>query len=146
MPGLSVDIPCALDYYCQTELFECFIGPHYGRVVMVEKTLIAIIAVVFLISSWWWSDRQNATEDFYENQLRERDTVITQLRTLALPQVKGKTPEQVQVLFKNLYPEHEVRLEDNSVYAGVLVVRFSEDGAAECLSMPWETVKQTPLQ
>ena len=67
MRGLSVDIPFALDYYCQTELFECFIGPYYGRVVMVEKTLIAIIALIFLISSWWWSDRQNATENFYED-------------------------------------------------------------------------------
>jgi hypothetical protein len=113
---------------------------------MVEKTLIAIIALVFLISSWWWSDRQNTTENFYKNQLRERDTVITQLLTLALPQVKGKTPEQVQILFKTLYPTQEVRLEDNSVYAGVLVVRFSENEAAEGLSMLWETVKQTPLQ
>lgn len=145
MRGLSVDIPFALDYYCKIELFECFIGPHYGRVVMVEKTLIAIIALVFLISSWWWSDRQNATENFYEDQLRERDTVITQLRTLALPQVKGKTPEQVQALFKTLYPAHEVRLEDNSVYAGVLGVQFSEDEAAEGLFLPWDTVKQIPL-
>ena len=83
---------------------------------------------------------------FTKTQLRERDTVITQLRTLALPQVKGKTPEQVQVLFKTLYPEHEVRLEDNSVYAGVLSVRFSEDGAAEGLFLPWDAVKQIPLQ
>ena len=113
---------------------------------MVEKTLIGIIALVFLISSWWWSERQNATENFYENQLRERDTVITQLRTLALPQVKGKTPEHVQVLFKALYPAYEVRLEDNSVYAGVLGVQFSEDEAAEGLSLPWDTVKQIPLQ
>lgn len=113
---------------------------------MVEKTLIAIIALVFLISSWWWSDRQNATENFYEAQLRERDTVITQLRTLALPQVKAKTPEQVQVFFKTLYPEHEVRLEENSVYAGVLNVRFSEDGAAEGLFLPWDPVKTKPLQ
>ncbi len=113
---------------------------------MVEKTLIGIIALVFLISSWWWSDRQNATENFYGNQLRERDTVITQLRTLALPQLKAKTPEQVQVLFKTLYPEYEVRLEDNAVYAGVLSVRFSEDGAAEGLSLPWDAIKQTPLQ
>jgi hypothetical protein len=125
---------------------KVFIGPDYGRVVMVEKTLIGIIALVFLISSWWWSDRQNATENFYENQLRERDTVITQLRTLALPQLKAKTPEQVQVLFKTLYPEYEVRLEDNAVYAGVLSVRFSEDGAAEGLSLPWDAIKQTPLQ
>jgi hypothetical protein len=113
---------------------------------MVEKTLIAIIALVFLISSWWWSQRQNATEKVYEAQLRERDTVITQLRTLAQPQVKGKTPEQVQALFKTLYPEYEVRLEDNAVYAGVFIVRFSEDGAAEGLSMLWDTDKQTPLQ
>jgi hypothetical protein len=113
---------------------------------MVEKTLIAIIAVVFLISSWWWSGRQNATEKFYEDQLRERDTVITQLRTLAQPQVKGKTPEEIQVLFKTLYPEYEVRLEGNTVYAGVLSVRFSGEGAAEGLFLPWDTVKQTPLQ
>jgi len=113
---------------------------------MVEKTLIAIIAVVFLISSWWWSDRQNATENFYEAQLRERDAVMAQLRTLALPQVQGKTPEQVLVLFKTLFSAYEVRLEDNAVYAGDLGVRFSEDEAAEALSLPWDTARQIPQQ
>jgi hypothetical protein len=43
--GLLVDIPFALAYYCQTELFEYFIGPHYERVFKAEKTLIAIIAL-----------------------------------------------------------------------------------------------------
>ena len=85
---------------------------------MVEKTLIAIIALVFLISSWWWSNRQNATESFYENQLRERDTVITQLRTLALPQVKGKTPKQVQALFQDLYPQYDVRQDNGVLFSG----------------------------
>lgn len=113
---------------------------------MVERTLIIIIAVVFFMASWWWSNRQNATEDFFEAQLRERDALIAQLGALALPQVQGKTPEQVRVLFKALFPLHEVRLEDNAVYAGDLGVRFSEDGAAEGLSMPWDTVKKIPLQ
>jgi len=113
---------------------------------MVEKTLIVIIAVVFFMASWWWSNRQNATEDFFEAQLRERDALIAQLSTLALPQVQGKTPEQVRALFKTLFPSHEVRLEDNAVYLGDLGVRFSEDGAAEGLSLPWNTVKQIPPQ
>jgi hypothetical protein len=113
---------------------------------MVERTLIVIIAAVFFVASWWWSNRQHATEEFYEAQLRERDAVMAQLRILALPQVQGKNPEQVRVLFKTLFPAHEVRLEDNSVYAGVLGVRFSEDGAADGLSLPGETIKQTPPQ
>jgi len=113
---------------------------------MVERTLLVIIAVVFFVASWWWSNRQNATKDFFEAQLRERDAVTAQLRTLALPQVQGKTPEQVLALFRTLFPAYEVRLEDNEVYAGDLGVLFSEEGAAEGLSLPWDTVKKIPLQ
>jgi len=113
---------------------------------MVERTLIVIIAVVFFMASWWWSNRQNATEDFYEAQLRERDAVLAQLRILALPQIQGKTPEQVQVFFKTVFPAHEVRLEDNAVYAGDLGVRFSEDGSVEGLSVPGDAGKQIPQQ
>lgn len=108
---------------------------------MVERTLIVIIAVVFFAASWWWSHRQNTTEDFYEAQLHERDAVIAQLCALALPQVQGKTPEQVQALFKNLYPAHEVRLEENAVYAGILGARFSEEKTAAGLFLPWGIVK-----
>jgi hypothetical protein len=113
---------------------------------MVEKTLIAIIALVFLISSWWWSNRQNTMEIFYENQLRERDTVITQLRTLALPQVKGKTPEQVQALFQEFYHEYDVRQENGLLFAGVLGVRFSDDDVATGFYLPWDESKKTPSQ
>lgn len=113
---------------------------------MVEKTLIAIIAAVFLISSWWWSHRQNATENFYEGQLRERDTVITQLRTLALPQVKGKTPEQVKALFQELYSQYDVRHDDGVLFSGLLGVRFSDGAAATGFYLPWDDSKKTPSQ
>jgi hypothetical protein len=108
---------------------------------MVERTLIFIIAVVFFGASWWWSNRQHATEDFYEAQLRVRDAAIGQLCALALPQVQGKTPEQVQALFTNLYPAQQVRLEDNAVYAGDLGVRFSEEKKAAGLFLPWGAIK-----
>jgi hypothetical protein len=106
---------------------------------MVERALIFIIAVVFFGASWWWSSRQQATEAFSAAQLRQRDAVIEQLCALALPQVQGKSPEQVQALFTNLYPAYEVRLEDNAVYAGDLGVRFSEDSTAAGLFPPWGT-------
>ncbi len=103
--------------------------------------MIFIIAVVFFGASWWWSNRQHATEDFYAAQLRSRDAVIGQLCALALPQVQGKTPEQVQALFAKLYPAYEARLEENAVYAGDLGVRFSEEATAAGLFLPWGTIK-----
>jgi len=112
---------------------------------MVEKTLIVIIAVVFFLASWWWSHRQNATEDFFAGELRVRDALIAQLAALALPQIQGKTPEQVRTLFKNLYPATEVRLQDGVVYAGDLGVRFSEDETAEGLSLPGNPGRELPL-
>ncbi len=113
---------------------------------MVERTLIVIIAVVFFAASWWWSHRQNATEDFYEAQLRERDAVIAQLCTLALPQVQAKTPAQVKELFKGLYPVYEVRHEDGVVSAGSLRVRFSEADIATGLHLPWDDSTTISLQ
>lgn len=113
---------------------------------MIEKTLIAIIAVVFLLSSWWWSNRQSATENFYEAQLSERDAVITQLRTLALPQVQNQTPKTVQDLFHDLFPRQEVRHEKDVVFSGVVGVRFSEDAKAIGFLLPWDVVNETSSQ
>jgi len=113
---------------------------------MVEKTLIVIIAVLFMLSSWWWSHRQNAAEAFYELQLRERDVLITQLRILALPQIQGTSREQVQVLFRNLYPQLDITLDDGMVAAGMLGVRFSEDDSATGFWLPWDAVKKPLLQ
>jgi len=113
---------------------------------MVERTLIVIIAVVFFAASWWWSHRQKAAEDFYELQLRERDAVIAQLCELSQPQVTGKNPAQVLALFKRLYPAYDVRREDDSVLAGDLGVRFSEEGTAAAFYLPWNFSSTIPLQ
>jgi hypothetical protein len=113
---------------------------------MIEKALIAIIAAVFLFSSWWWANRQSAAERFYEQQLRERDAVIAQLSTLALPQVKGKTGKKVQELFRNIYPQQEVRQEDGIIFSGALGVSFSEDAVATGFVLPWGTSEETPSQ
>ena len=103
---------------------------------MVERTLLAIIVVVFFAAGWWWSNRQQNTEKFFQAQLRERDTAITQLCTLALPQVRGKTPAQVQNLFKDLYPNNELRQDNGMILSGQVGVIFVED-AATGLYLPW---------
>jgi hypothetical protein len=113
---------------------------------MIERTLISIIAVVFLLSSWWWANRQDATERFYEEQLRGRDAVITQLHILALPQVKGKTVKNIQGLLQTLYPQQDVRHEEGIIFAGVLGIRFSEESLAEGFVFPWDRIKETPSQ
>ena len=113
---------------------------------MVEKTLIVIITLLFLMSSWWWTNRQDAMVEFYEHQLRERDAVISQLSTLALPQVKGKTPEKVQALFQNLYPQHDARLDNGMLFSGSLGVRFAEGGAATGFFVPGDEIDTAPSQ
>jgi len=113
---------------------------------MVEKTLIVIITVLFLMSSWWWTNRQDATEEFYEQQLRERDAVISQLSTLALSQLKGKTPQKVQALFQNLYPEHNARFDNGMLFSGSLGVRFAKGGAAKGFVLPWDEIDTSPSQ
>ncbi len=113
---------------------------------MVERTLIAIIAAVFVLSSWWWSHRQNATESFYELQLRERDAAIAQLRTMALPQIRGKPRAQVQTLVRDLYPQLDIISDDGMVAAGLLSVRFSEDDTATDFWLPWDAPKKPLIQ
>ncbi len=113
---------------------------------MVEKTLIVIITVLFLMSSWWWTNRQDATVEFYEHQLRERDAVISQLSTLGLPQVKGKTSEKVQALFQNLYPQHDARLDNGMLFSGSLGVRFAKGGAATGFFLPGDEIDTAPSQ
>lgn len=142
---LSVDIAFGLDYYTHSAFIELISNRHYGNPAMIEKTLIVIIAVVFLASSWWWSNLQDATENFYEEQLRVCEAVITQLGTLALPQVQGKTPEKVQALFRNLYPQQDVRYDDGIVFSGALGVRFSEDAAAGFV-LPWDETQEASSQ
>lgn len=113
---------------------------------MVEKALIAIITAVFLMSSWWWSNRQNDTVNFYEEQLRERDTVITQLCSMALPQVQGKTSVQVQELLRDLYPQYDMRDENGVFFAGSLGVCFSDEKAATGFFFPWDAADSVPSQ
>jgi len=113
---------------------------------MVEKTLIVIITLLFLMSSWWWTNRQEATVESYEHQLRERDAVISQLSTLALLQVEGKTPETVQVLFQNLYPQHDTRLDNGMLFSGSLGLRFTKDGGATGFLLPGDEIDTAPSQ
>jgi hypothetical protein len=143
---LSVDIPFTLDYYTHAALFERLFKFNYGRVTMVEKTLLLIITFIFLVTCWWWSNRQEATENFYEEQLRERDAVVAQLCTVALPQVQGKSPEQVQELFQGLYPQHDVHHDNGVIFSGELGVRFSEKAIATGFFLPWDDIEKAPSQ
>jgi len=113
---------------------------------MVEKTLIVIITLIFSISSWWWSNRQNDAETFYEVQLYERDAVITQLSRLALQQVQGKTPEEVQTLFQSLYPQNDALLENGILFSGPLGVRFAKGGVVSGFYLPWEEIEKASPQ
>ena len=108
---------------------------------MVEKTLIVIIAIVFVLSSWWWSHRQDATENFYEEQLHQRDAVTAQLRTLALPQVEGKTPAQVQELLQELYPQHKIHRDKDILFSGHLGVLFLEGDVATGFLLPGDDIE-----
>jgi len=78
--------------------------------------------------------------------LRERDAVISQLSLLALPQVKGKTPEKVQALFQNLYPQQSVGHKNDIVFSGELGVSFSEDAVVAGFVFPWDIIKETSSQ
>ena len=113
---------------------------------MVEKTLIVIITLVFVLSSWWWSNRQNATENFYEEQLRERDVVITQLSALALPQVQGKTSAQVQDLLQGLSPKQDMQRDKDILFSGPLGIRFSKDDVATGFFLPGDAIETAPAQ
>jgi len=143
---LSVDIPFTLDYYTHAALLGRLFKFYYGRVTMVEKTLLLIITFIFLVTCWWWSNRQETTENFYEEQLRKRDAVVTQLCTLALPQVQGKSSEQVQELFQGLYPQREVHYDNGVVFSGKLGVRFSEEAIATGFFLPWNKIEKTLSQ
>ena len=113
---------------------------------MVEKALLSIITVIFLVTCWWWSNRQEATVNFYEEQLRERDAVVAQLCTVALPQVLGKAPAPVPELFQGLYPQHDVHYDNGVVSSGELGVRFSEEAIATGFFLPWDDSGTAPSQ
>jgi hypothetical protein len=113
---------------------------------MVEKTLIVIIALIFVLSSWWWSHRQEVTVNFYEVQLNQRDGVTEQLRMLALPQVKGKTSAQVRDLLQELYPQYVIQSDKGALVSGNLVILFSEDDVATRFFLPGDTIEAAPSQ
>lgn len=113
---------------------------------MVERTLLVIIALVFVLSSWWWSHRQQATVSFYEEKLSQRDAVTEQLHMLALPQVKGKTPAQVRDLLQELYPQHAIQGDKGALVSGNLGVLFSEEGVATRFFLPGDDIETVPSQ
>ena len=107
--------------------------------------MLGIITLVFLLSSWYWSNRQQVSETFYAEQLQKRDAAIEQLHMLALPQVQGKTSAQVEKLFQNLYPQHEVRDDNGVLFAGELGVCFSDEKVATGFFAPGDAAEASKL-